>query len=147
MIKPREMREKDRIGEIISLIFTAKRMFSGLDGVGKSKKSLSFVQFVLLRFIKEKSPQMKDIAGFLSVTPPSVTALVDHLIWLGMVKREISEEDRRVVCIAITKKGERYLEKTITESLQKMKKGLENLSVSEQEDLIRILEKMTKSEL
>lgn len=59
------------------------------------------------------SPGIKvsEISSFLRVTSPSVTQLVNSLEAQGLVLRSVDTEDRRVVRVGITEKGERILEK------------------------------------
>lgn len=59
------------------------------------------------------SPGIKvsEISNFLNVTSPSVTQLVNSLEAQGLVERSVDTEDRRVVRVRLTEKGERILEK------------------------------------
>ena len=59
------------------------------------------------------SPGIKvsEISNFLRVTSPSVTQLVNSLEAQGLVERNVDTEDRRVVRVRLTEKGERILGK------------------------------------
>ena len=50
------------------------------------------------------------LAGLERVSPPAITKLVDALETKGLVRRERSTEDRRVVLIEATEAGRRLLE-------------------------------------
>ena len=54
---------------------------------------------------------MSEISNFLRITSPSVTQLVNNLADRGLVERSTDTEDRRVVRVRITDKGEKSLEK------------------------------------
>ena len=104
----------------------------------------SFLQLVTLRHIKEKNPLMKDVADFLAITPPSATSLVNILTEAGLVSRSTDGSDRRIVRLAITEKGEENLEQWHKKISSHMRKRLEVLDKKEQDDLVRILTKLSK---
>ncbi len=47
-----------------------------------------------------------ELAQKLSVTPPTISGIVDRLVKLGLVRREDDESDRRLVRNHLTEKGE-----------------------------------------
>lgn len=55
--------------------------------------------------------KVSEISAFLKVTSPSVTQLVNNLEAQGLVERNVDTEDKRVVRVRITEKGERILAK------------------------------------
>lgn len=131
-----------QIGQIIDLIFTIRRlMMHGKEDVRK-KCGVPFLHLITLRYIFEKSPSMKEVADFLSITPPSATSLVDTLIKSGLVERREDENDRRAVKITITKTGEEYFKRGTVMMKKKMIEGLEKLDKKEQKDLAAILQKL-----
>lgn len=132
----------DKLEQIISLIFRMKQL-SHENMQTEKEKNFSFLQFVALRFIREKKPLMKEVADFLAVTPPSATSLMNTLSDAGLVRRLADENDRRIVRIAITKKGESSLEEWQKKIANNMRKRLEKLSKQEQENLASILTKLT----
>src|SRR6266567_682566 len=133
----------DRIEKIISLIFATRRMmFEQKDP--KEAKSCSFLHLITLKYIKEGSPLMKDIATFLGIAPPSATSLINNLAKSELVKRSEDKIDRRIVRIEITKEGEKYLHSHKRKTTDHMRKNLEKLTHIEQEQLRRILEKISK---
>ncbi|MDD5489338.1 MAG: MarR family transcriptional regulator [Candidatus Moranbacteria bacterium] len=135
---------KNNLNKIVSLIFIVKRLFH--EQITDEKgKSFSFLQLNTLRFIKQKKPLMKEIADYLSITPPSATSLVDTLIRLGLVKRVLDRKDRRMVKIAISRKGARYLKESFDEVGKTVRKKLEILTEKEQRDLAGILAKIVES--
>ena len=85
---------------------------------------------------------MKEIADCLMVTAPSATSLINNLMKDAMVERKEEEEDRRIVRITITKKGNEYLKKEMAAVTNKIRKNLEALTSKEQEQLAKILEKI-----
>ena len=135
------MKKDDQISQIMALMATLRNLMHGRMA-DKKANGVSFLQLVALRYIKEEKPLMKDIADFLTITPPSATSFVETLCQAGLATRFPDPDDRRAVRIAITKKGEENLEIGLEEMTKKMRKALEKLDRQEQENLVNILQKM-----
>jgi len=88
---------------------------------------------------------MKDVADYLSITPPSATSLIDNLIGSGLITRKLNLEDRRIIRIEITKKGSSFINEHMEEVSKRMRKGLIALTKKEQEQLSKILTKVTEA--
>ncbi len=72
---------------------------------------------------------------------PAITSLIDHLEKQGLVERERSCEDRRVVHIQITKRG-REVADSLMEPLAELEQSLlKQLTRAELKTLIALLEK------
>lgn len=72
---------------------------------------------------------------------PAITSLVDHLEEQGLVERQRSCEDRRIVHIQITKRG-REVSDALLEPLAELEKSLlKRLTRAELKTLIELLEK------
>jgi len=112
---------------------------------GKDKEKISYLHVITLMFVRDKKPLMSEIADYLDITPPSATSLIDKLIGNKMAERISDSNDRRTVKIVITKKGKMYIAKSWRIISSKMRKSLEDLSVREQDELIRILTKVIDS--
>ena len=52
---------------------------------------------------------MREISAFLHVADSTVTMLVDNLVKKKLVKRELSEEDRRIIKIVLTDTEKIYI--------------------------------------
>lgn len=68
-------------------------------------KSLSLPQYRLLAFLSGGPERATELAAWLEVSPPSLTALVDGLVHKGLVERVTSDEDRRCVRHVLTPAG------------------------------------------
>ncbi|MFA5871628.1 MAG: MarR family transcriptional regulator [Parcubacteria group bacterium] len=132
---------RNRINQIISLIFTMRQLVQE-QTTPKKGKGFSFLQFNTLRYIKERRPLMKDLADYLMITPPSATSIIDTLAESGSVERMRDPEDRRIVRIVITKKGEEQLKKFTNKMVDRMRKNLKSLTKNEQQALADILSKI-----
>jgi DNA-binding MarR family transcriptional regulator len=73
---------------------------------------------------------------------PGITGLIDRLEKLGFVERERSQEDRRVVYVAITKKGLGVLSKIDRPLKAAHESLLGHMTRKEWRQLVRLLEKV-----
>lgn len=100
-------------------------------------------QYNVLRILRgagEALPSL-EIASRLIQVVPAITGLIDRLEDQGLVERERSGNDRRVVHVAITAKGDNLLAK-IDEPLQQLHRELlGHLTRAELKTLIELLEK------
>ena len=91
-------------------------------------RELSMPQMTTLLVIREHGEMsVKEIAQATHVSPPSVSAMIDRLVELGMVTRRNSRVDRREVRVAMTKRGKERVEtlesellKTVVEILKRI---------------------------
>lgn len=83
----------------------SKSMEVALAGIG-----LSLPQYRLLAFLSGGPERATALAGWLDVSPPSLTALVDGAVARSLVERVASVEDRRCVRHEITPAGAAALE-------------------------------------
>lgn len=72
---------------------------------------MSLIQYRLLHYLRRGRTIQSDLAFQLAVTKQSVTRLVDGLVEKGYITRRVDEGDRRRVIHAITRKGERALDR------------------------------------
>ena len=104
------------------------------------KFNFTFSQMEVLRYVvKKKDPTMKDIANYLHITPPSVTAIIEFLCGKGFIKREVDKNDQRMVRIVITPKALKIFNSFKNKKLQVLKNVLTKLNNKERKELMRIL--------
>jgi len=73
-----------------------------------------------------------------------VTGIIDRMEREGLVVRDRSREDRRVVYIRLTPKGRELAQEIPVEPMEIFKGALESLTAAEVRDLMRILTKLAK---
>lgn len=80
----------------------------------QSELGVSLPEYDLLKQVDLHDGQLRmvDLAGRLLMTKMGITKMVDRLEEDGLVKRESSSEDRRVVNAALTDKGAALLERS-----------------------------------
>ncbi|MDB4941572.1 MAG: Transcriptional regulator, MarR family [Labilithrix sp.] len=74
----------------------------------------------------------------------TVTGIIDRMEREGLVVRERSKEDRRVVHIKLTPKGASIARDIPLEPMEIVKGALASLSAQEMRDLVRLLTKLAK---
>ncbi|MBX3186713.1 MAG: MarR family transcriptional regulator [Labilithrix sp.] len=74
----------------------------------------------------------------------TVTGIIDRMEREGLVTRERSKEDRRVVYIRLTPKGRELAQEIPVEPMEIFKGALEGLSAQEIRDLLRIMTKVAR---
>lgn len=74
----------------------------------------------------------------------TVTGIIDRMEREGLVVRERSTQDRRVVYIRLTSKGRKLAEEIPVEPMEIFRSALECLTASETRELVRILGKVAR---
>ena len=105
-----------------------------------SKKAVQ--QTEVLKLLKDGPISQKDIQERLGVQPATVSELISKLETKGLVTRERSETDRRVVVLSLTEAGKHSVNKRENEQVEK--EIVICLDEQEQEQLIALLEKLNE---
>lgn len=128
---------------IFSLLMGFNRAFHERMRRSQSVDIKSMLRTGALFNIQLESPTMKELAERLAIRPPSATTLVKSMEASGLLKRIRDRKDRRSVRLQLTPKGKKALEKQLRELERHLAEMLERLTDREQDDFIRILEKIT----
>lgn len=92
----------------------------------------------------QESKNMSTVAKTMSVTVGTLTIAINHLVKKGYVERTRSEEDRRVVLVSLSEKGEKaYLHHKIFHEKMVMA-VLDSLNPQETKDLTKALLKLQR---
>lgn len=92
---------------------------------------------------KEKSKNMSAIAKALSVTVGTLTIAINNLVKKGYVNRVRSEEDRRVVLISLSEKGNKAFDHHKNFHEEMVEATLKDLNVEETKVLVRALQNLS----
>lgn len=137
----------NKTGGLIDLLFATMKIIKE-NFRSQSVADISFGQLKALHYIESKnSPNMKEIADELGITPPSVTALVDPFVLHGLVKRIYDNKDRRIVKLTLTAKGKAYLDehyKNMTEKMEKLISVLSERQIANFKEILEIILKHAK---
>ncbi len=129
--------------EIMELMRDFSKTMKGRMHFNLKSSHLTMVQFDALLFIKKNNgAQMSDISDYFGTTLPTTTSLISKLSDFGLVIREDDKEDRRVVKIKLTKKGETLLKEAMEHRHAEINKMLSYLSEEDKKDLLRIFKKL-----
>ena len=109
---------------------------------------LTHEQYNVLRILKGKYPNqlcVKDIARRMIEKSSNVPRIIDRLETKKLVKRTVSESDKRETLISITKSGLSILESS-TSKLSKVHASIQTLTEKEALQLNHLLEKLRENE-
>lgn len=91
---------------------------------------------------KKEGCIMREISNFLNVADSTVTMLVDNLVKKKLVKRERSDEDRRIIKILLTDEGKAIYQDHL-KAYQKLCRGmLLTLDEKEQDLYVDLMKKI-----
>ncbi len=108
-----------------------------------SKLNISSAQIIILVTIRTHGQcKIKSVAKERGISPPTATGLIDRLVRSGHVRRSPDPEDRRVVMVSLTKKGENMVENYLGTIRDVWKNILARLTAEEQKQYLRILKKI-----
>lgn len=116
------------------------REFVKLQSAEYLKTKITMPQFIVLEILHHRGEsKMTDLAGALDVTTAAMTGIVDRLVRDKYVSRGEDAEDRRIVNIILTPKGQKTV-KTMTEARKRITMKLfGNISNQEREQYLNIL--------
>ncbi len=98
--------------------------------------NLKLLHFEIMRVLKEEGAMhVAKIGERLLIAKAQMTHLIDKLVELGFVEREIGSEDRRTMDISLTAKGRKFSEEQDALILKAMEDNISSLSDKELEAL------------
>jgi MarR family 2-MHQ and catechol resistance regulon transcriptional repressor len=107
---------------------------------------LTLGEFRVLRVLSESGPSpMIDLAKEQIITGAAMTSIVDHLEKLSLIERVRSDSDRRVVSVAISRKGQDAVKQGLALYRKLIEKATHHITEQERRDLLAILDNMISS--
>jgi len=133
----------DKMGEIMPVLM---KEFARHQTSEFYKTQITFSQFFILNFLNQSGEtKMKDLAGFMKVTTPAMTGIIERLVRQGYLKRLYDTLDRRIIRVDLTVKGKGLLLK-IKEQRRKIDlKVFARLSEEDRQDYLRIMQQILES--
>lgn len=110
--------------------------------VGAGSELYQRQQFWVLGVLSAGAKRMSELADLSRTSQASLTGVVDRLEALGFVERVRSEQDRRVVEVAITSSGLCEMRRVQTEIAARLRSLLEPLTAEESRELLRLFRKL-----
>lgn len=100
--------------------------------------------YMILCILMHESLPISEIGKRLHRSRPNMTALIGRLIEEGKVRREHDAKDRRIVRVAITRKGRQFVEERRRVVRSNIKRNISSLGQKDQEILCSSLENVTR---
>ena len=131
----------DELTQEISIMIP--KLMKGAHGNIISKTNITSAQMIMLVSIHDHVQcKLKTLAKERGISPPTATGLIDRLVRSGYVKRGADPEDRRVVIVSLTKKGEGAVQDFLHTVRARWKKILIHLTPKEQNQYLSIIKKI-----
>lgn len=139
------MDKKEKFDKIMKIALDVhKKLFAII--IQDVEPSISQSSVYLLAYIRIKGNcTVTEIANYLEITLSAVTSLVDKLCKTGLVMRFRNDEDRRVVFMKLTEKGEKVLGHIDENKNRLFEKVISILSIEEINNFFGTIEKITQN--
>jgi len=129
-----------------------KRIMSSYNDISRSinpkgllKIDLTTAQIKLLTCFSDNDHYtMSELSKKLSVSLPTITAMVNRLEISNMVRRERNNNDRRVVKVSLTRSGRRELTRLVSIREKEMERILMNLTEDEMKNFLLSIEAVAR---
>ena len=106
-------------------------LIRGFQLIGSSTpfgSELSFSQYMILQtLLLKEAMRMNELASTLGVSKANVTGLADRMIRSRLLERLRSDEDRRVVFVRLSPKGQRIAQRLLNAQRKDWKRIMEKL--------------------
>ncbi len=134
--------EVDSIVETIIYLYTeSRRLTKGMAReVGLTGPQLTVIK--LLETFENLS--LSNLSERIRAQNSTVTGIIDRMEREGLVRRERSTVDRRVVHIRLSDKGQKLAKQIQVEPMEIFREALESLSQADLRDLLRIMNKLQR---
>jgi DNA-binding MarR family transcriptional regulator len=107
-----------------------------------AEHDMSLTQFRMLAILRDRTPTMAELAGFLGLERSSVSGLIDRVARRGLVQRTASRSDGRAVQVSLTDDGHRLADQVRIEVAGLIGPLTGTLTGAEQRRLTQLLGKM-----
>src|SRR5262245_29374522 len=141
-VPPSTKPEIDAIVETIIYLYTeSRRLTKGM----ASQFGLTGPQLTVIKLLETFGDlSLSSLSERIRAQNSTVTGIIDRMEREGLVKRERSTADRRVVHIRLSEKGQRLARQIQVEPMEIFRSSLCDLSTGDLRDLLRILSKLEK---
>lgn len=138
------MDKLEKLDQVKTSLFELKRTLLE-DKINEQPYNLTITKFLILKFIGVSSKRMvAEISSNLKLTSGATTILLNQLEDDALVQRVRDQKDRRIVWISLTEAGETLVNYVIEQRNLFWQDMLFALTPEEQDEYLRMLEKMEK---
>jgi DNA-binding MarR family transcriptional regulator len=140
------MEKKELIKEVMTLQHQTDIILRQFQPQPWIELNLTLAQLKSLFFIAAKDKtNFKKLAEALGVTPPNVTGIIDRLVEQGLVTRTENPEDRRIMLLQATEKGQELLNNLRERHITQMSQVLSYLTNEELAQQLKSLKDLKKA--
>jgi DNA-binding MarR family transcriptional regulator len=126
------MDKSDLIKEVFGLYRRVQGIMHTYSTDAWLQLNLTILQVKSLFFITNHgTTNFKTLANALKVTPSNLTGVIDRLVEQGIVSRTESPQDRRVMLLKVTEKGESLVSELREKSLSYLTRALADLTLED----------------
>lgn len=137
---PEKYRARSSIGYLVK---RAQCLMADCLDVAFAEQDFTFMQWVVLMYVRDKiGVTATDICRDYRHDHGALTRVIDQLETRGLIKRQRSKEDRRVVDLSLTAQGRRTVETLIPVVVERLNTALDGFTVAEVSELTRLLGKL-----
>jgi DNA-binding MarR family transcriptional regulator len=141
-ISPEIKSDVDQVLEAIIYLYTESRRITKELA---RRADLTGPQLTVVKMLEQIGElSLSELSERIRAQNSTVTGIIDRMEREGLVVRERSKEDRRVVFIRLTTKGKKLAEEVKVEPWEIFRGALESLTASEVRDLVKILGKVAR---
>jgi MarR family transcriptional regulator, organic hydroperoxide resistance regulator len=141
-IAPELKTEVDQVLEAILYLYTESRRITKELA---RRADLTGPQLTVVKLLEQIGDlSLSELSERIRAQNSTVTGIIDRMEREGLVTRERSKEDRRVVYIRLTAKGRELARDIPVEPMEVFRSALETLSAQEMRELMRIMTKVAK---
>ena len=136
--------QTDELRLAIDAIVRAFKIADDITIANAPKLNPSDVQAIL--FIRQHDRcTANDVAGFLGVVPTTNSAIIDRLVRRGLLARNRTDTNRRIVQLSLTKEGHETAEAIIAEQNAHCAQMLDRLDSDERMHFVAAMTKIASS--
>jgi DNA-binding MarR family transcriptional regulator len=136
----KKQQETFDIKELQDLLYLFKQTFGAMFKKETSGLNCTMSHMEIMHYLAEHgNSSMKDIAGHLRITPPSVTTLIDVMVENGLVNRENTAADRRTVRVTLTPKAIKLYKELQKKKTLLLTQLLKKITVEQKQQLSTII--------
>jgi DNA-binding MarR family transcriptional regulator len=141
-VSPEIKSDVDQVLEAIIYLYTESRRIT--KELAK-RADLTGPQLTVVKLLEQIGDlSLSSLSEKIRAQNSTVTGIIDRMEREGLVTRERSKEDRRVVYIKLTDKGRELAREIPVEPMEIFRSALETLSAQDMKDLMRIMTKVAK---
>lgn len=141
-VSPEMKSDVDEVLEAIVYLYTESRRITKELA---RRADLTGPQLTVVKILEQIGDlSLSELSERIRAQNSTVTGIIDRMEREGLVARERSKEDRRVVYIRLTSKGRKLAEEIPVEPMEIFRGALESLTPSETRELVKILGKLAR---